>query len=84
MDFVVKDGDIVTLEDGKKYFVLKTTQYNGSNYCTCIILPEVLKPDMQLDDSKVEIVKENVSQNGAYLQIIKDKTEIDLILNLSK
>lgn len=75
MEFVAKKGEVLVMEEGDTYLVLKTIEYEGEGYLHMIQTGEYLyDEDFKIDSSKEKYVKEVISENDEYsLEIVTDE-----------
>ncbi len=85
MEFVVKVGDIVMLEDELNYRVLDCVELDGNGYVILKKFELTVDSVLQLDNAKEIVVQEVIDNEGDYfLQIVTDEDILKRIEKLSK
>ncbi len=72
-----KINKVVTLANGKKYFILKQAIYKGENY---FMVAEVTEDGEDLKE-KFNILHETVEDGKTYIQFEKNPKTIQIILS---
>jgi hypothetical protein len=85
MEFVVKVGDIVMLEDELNYRVLDCVELDGNGYVILKKFELTVDSVLQLDNAKEIVVQEVIDNEDDYfLQIVTDQDILKRIEKLSK
>lgn len=81
MEFVAKKGEVIVMDEGDTYLVLKTIEYEGAGYLHMVQTGEYLYDEnFEIDSSKEAYVKEVVTEDDYYLEVVSDE---ELIKKLS-
>lgn len=73
MKFVTKVGDILNLDNGEHFQVVKCFEYENQAYLFIMSIPEEFEDIFDNSKKTFQIVREVVTDNSAYLEEIKDK-----------
>lgn len=72
-----RTNQVVELEDGKEYFVLRQIVYKGDTY---YVTTELLDGKEKTSE-KVTVLKESVVNEDTYLTVVVDPKIIEIIYN---
>ena len=74
MNFVVKEGDIVTLEDDLNYVVKKCLEVDGEGYLVLKKINLTTDAILQIEEAKEIVVQEIIDEDDNYfLRIVTDE-----------
>lgn len=76
MERVLKENDIITIEENQKFFVFKCFEYNNENYAYVIKVKE-----LENEEDLSCIIKEFIFEDKLLIDVVREPKEVEPLIH---